>query len=82
MEQETLIAQLRTELRTVKPKLPESIAPNDHFRQDWGLDSLELVEYVARIEQHYKILIPDEDLAALHSLYASAQYVQQKIAAA
>ncbi len=80
MSNELLIAKLRTELRGIKPLLPEDLASTDHFRNDWNLDSLELVEFVARIEQQYNIMIPDEDLSVLISLQASAVYLQSKLA--
>ncbi|MFN0175386.1 MAG: acyl carrier protein [Saprospiraceae bacterium] len=79
MSNEQLIAQLRNELRGIKPLLPDDLAATDNFRNDWNLDSLELVEFVARIEQQYSILIPDEDLAELVSLQASAKYLQAKL---
>jgi len=79
MSNEQLIYQLRNELRGIKPVLPENFPATDNFRHDWDLDSLELVEFVARIEQQYNILIPDEDLPTLISLHAAAAYVQNKL---
>lgn len=79
MEQYEIIAQLRTTLRDVKPQISDAIGNTDNFRDDWGLDSLELVEFVARIEQSFKILIPDKDLKELYSLNATAAYLQVKM---
>lgn len=77
-----MIAQLRITLRDVKPQISDAIGNADNFRDDWGLDSLELVEFVARIEQSFKILIPDKDLQELYSLNATAEYLQGKMIAA
>ncbi|MCC6287466.1 MAG: acyl carrier protein [Chitinophagaceae bacterium] len=82
MEQNEIIAQLRTTLYDVKPQISAAIANADNFRDDWGLDSLELVEFVARIEQSFKILIPDKDLKELYSLNATATYLRSKMIAA
>lgn len=68
---------LLRELRNVKPGLPEQFPENDHFRNDWNMDSLELVEFVARIEQHFEIMIPDEDLTGLYSLKATDDYLKR-----
>lgn len=81
MEQNDIITQLRTILRVVKPQISELIGVEDHFRDDWGLDSLELVEFVARIEQAFKVIIPDKDLTELFSLNATASYLHSKIVA-
>ena len=51
------------------------------FRFDWQLDSLDLVEFVARIEQRFKIIIPDEDLPQFVSLAASEQYIRAHLPA-
>lgn len=79
MEQNEIIAQLRTTLHDVKPQISNAIRDADNFRDDWGLDSLELVEFVARIEQSFKMLIPDKDLPELYSLDATAAYLRNKM---
>ncbi|MFT3948720.1 MAG: acyl carrier protein [Agriterribacter sp.] len=82
MEHNEIIAQLRTTLYDVKPQISNAIGNEDNFRDDWGLDSLELVEFVARIEQSFKMLIPDRDLKELYSLNATAAYLRSKMIAA
>lgn len=75
-------ALLRRELKSIRPKLPPDDLPAaDHFRDDWRLDSLELVEFVARIEQQFGILIPDKDLPRFISLDATAGYIQKRLPA-
>ena len=82
MKNDEIINKLRLELSIVKPKIAGDIKNADNFRDDWGLDSLELVEFVARIEQSFKILIPDKDLKELYSLNVTAAYLQNKIVTA
>lgn len=81
MQEHDIIQQLRVELSIVKPRIAGEIRDSDSFRDDWGLDSLELVEFVARIEQTFKILIPDKDLQEFYSLSATAAYLHSKMIA-
>lgn len=76
-----LIEKLKMELIDVKPTLPTDLDPDDHLKNIWGLDSLELVEFVARIERTYKMIIPDEDLKCFTSLSASSEYIHKRLAA-
>jgi acyl carrier protein len=77
--QEQLILNLRNELRIIKPILSKDLPATDDFRKDLNLDSLDLVEFIARMEQNYNIMIPDEDLPQFISLQASAKYIQSKL---
>jgi acyl carrier protein len=79
MKTEQIITTLREEIKSIKPKLPDELPANSHFKFDWNLDSLELVEFVARIEQDFSMLIPDEDLEKFISLDATAQYIQNRL---
>lgn len=81
MTDDALLPFLRQELKNIKPRLPDDLPSHSHFKDDWGLDSLELVEFVARIEQKFGILIPDEDLPGFISLDATAQYIQNRLPA-
>jgi acyl carrier protein len=46
------------------------------------LDSLDLVEMVARLEQATGIFVPDEDFPQLKSISATADYVRARRLAA
>lgn len=78
MNTQSLLDTLRAQLVRIKPILPSDIPAGDNLRQDWGVDSLELVEFVARIEQDYRIMIPDQDLAQLQTLEMTADYIQNR----
>jgi acyl carrier protein len=77
-----LITFLRDELRAIKPALPAELPASANYLGDLNLDSLDLVELVARIEQSYGVMIPDADLPALVSLDATVRYVLARVAAA
>lgn len=70
---------LRRYIKMIKPKSPVGLSADSQFRSDWQLDSLDLVEFVARIEQKFKIMIPDEDLPQLVSLVATEQYIRARL---
>ena len=73
-----VIRLLRMTLRQIKPRLPENFDAHDNFKQDWGLNSRDLVEYVARIEQHFMITVPAEDLEQMVSIQAVLNYLFSK----
>lgn len=73
-----MIADLQTMLIQVKPALPPNFPPTDHFKEDWQLDSLDLVEYIARIEHRFQLPIPDTDLEKLTSIAAIEKYLLQR----
>lgn len=63
----------------MKPRLPAGWPAAAYYRDDLNLDSLDLVELVARVEQRYGFLIPDEDLQGLVSLDATADYLMTRV---
>ena len=70
-----VLAFLREELRLIRPALPATWPDDARFKSDLGLDSLDLVELVARAEQRFERYIGDQDLPALVSLAAMADYL-------
>jgi len=54
---------------------PLKIAPNSHFANDLGLDSLDTVEVVMAIEEEFSIEIPDKDADAIHSVDKAVEYI-------
>ena len=65
----------------MKPALPDDLSSSSDFRRDLRLDSLDLVELVARIERRLAVMIPDEDLPQLVSLEAFARYLERRAVA-
>ena len=74
-----ILNALRSQLVQVKPTLPADMPAHDAFRQVWSLDSLELVEFVARIEQKFQLIIPDADLELFTDLQSTAGYISSRL---
>jgi 3-oxoacyl-[acyl-carrier-protein] synthase II len=74
-----VLTALRADLKRVKPSLPDTLPAADDFRFDWQLDSLDLVEFVSRIEGSFDLVIPDDDLQLFVSLDATAQYIRARL---
>lgn len=74
-----MITFLRNTLHQIKPSIPSEIPLEDHFKNTWGLDSLDLLEFVARIEQKFSLLIPDEDLEGMINMQAVVQYLDTRL---
>ncbi len=70
-----VIDVLRVEIRKVKDTLPLAIAPDALLMTDLGLDSLDVVEFVARVEEVYRVSVSDEDWQELTTLQQIADYV-------
>jgi acyl carrier protein len=70
----TIINTILTHFRDVKPKL--EIDSNDsNFKEELGVDSLDMAEFVARIEQEYRIEIPDTDWSQIATVNLMAEYI-------
>lgn len=82
MDPDRILSLLRADLKRVKPSLPDEFPIADDFTMDWQLDSLDLVEFVSRIEGTFSILIPDEDLPGFVSLEATLAYVHARLGGA
>lgn len=67
------------ELRAIRPSLPRELPLAARYHADLNLDSLDLVELVARIEQRYRVKVPDIDLAHFRSLEATLQYLTARV---
>ncbi|MBU2940122.1 acyl carrier protein [Lacinutrix sp. C3R15] len=71
----TIINTILLHFKDVKPKL--KIASNDaHFKQELGVDSLDMAEFIARIEQEYRIEIPDADWPQIATVNLLAEYIR------
>ncbi len=57
--------------------IPETaITDQTHFSRDLGLDSLDNVDLVMRLEQTFGIRIPDEDYSKLTTMQEVIDYLQ------
>jgi acyl carrier protein len=74
-DREDVLEILREELRAVNDEIPAVIEPDDRLEEAVGLDSLDIIEFVARIEYRYHVLVPDDDWQQLTTLDAIADYM-------
>lgn len=54
----------------------ETITENASFKEDMGVDSLDLFELVMALEEEYDLEIPMEDLEKLNTVGEVAAYIQ------
>jgi acyl carrier protein len=57
---------------------PTAVTNDVHFVKDLGLDSLDLVDLMMRLEQEFGIRIPDEDYAKLATMNSLLNYLEQE----
>ena len=74
-------SNIRRELKAIRRDLRPDFDDDADFQNELGLDSLDLVEMVARLEQVTGIYVPDEDFPTLKSIAATADYVKARVAA-
>jgi len=66
-------------LQQIKPALAEPPPPEAAW-SDVGLDSLDLAELAARIEQRYRLEIPDDHWRRLANVAQLATYLEARLA--
>jgi acyl carrier protein len=54
----------------------EDVTPNARFIEDLGADSLDTVELVMALEEHFDIQIPDEDAEKIGTVGDAIQYIK------
>jgi acyl carrier protein len=52
-----------------------AIGESTRFKEDLEADSLDLVELVMELEDHYGVRIPDEEAVKIHTVGQAADYV-------
>ena len=79
LSEQAILEILFRELRKVKSGLPETIELTMEFNSDLGLDSLDIIEYIARMEQAFRVQIPDDELQGLLTPGLVLKYVQRHL---
>ncbi|MCU7807092.1 MAG: hypothetical protein KZQ73_04375 [Candidatus Thiodiazotropha sp. (ex Semelilucina semeliformis)] len=72
-----ILAVLVKELAEMKLKLPAQVPADMPFYPDMGMDSLTRVEYIARVEQAFRLQVPDDEWQSLTCLASVTEYIQQ-----
>lgn len=58
----------------------EQITPESRFKEDLGVDSLDMVELVMEFEKQFSIAIPDEAVDAIITVADAENYIRVKVA--
>jgi acyl carrier protein len=78
---DNMIDLLRAELANVVDDLPGEVPVDAALRDDLGIDSLDVLEFVSRVEYRCGVTVPDEDWPRLGTLREIAGYVLEIAAA-
>lgn len=81
MTQTEIQAILVTQLQEMEVALPEAIDENMSFMQDFKMDSLDLAEYIARMEHVFSVQVPDDEWQSLSTVGRVIDYVQARLGA-
>ena len=61
-------------------KVPrESLAPSDDFFQKLGIDSLQALELLTRLENHFHVEIPDYELQGVSDFRTLADRIRARL---
>jgi acyl carrier protein len=65
---------LRAELHDVNAEIPGALPKDKELIAELGIDSLDIVEFVARLEYRFRFVVPDDEWQQLATLDAIAVY--------
>ena len=75
----TVAIQIRTALAQHLKRDVGKVRPTDRLREDLGLDSLAMIELLFKIEEHFDLEIPNEDLSRITTVADVTAYVEEKL---
>ena len=64
--------------KTLKGVDTSSVTMETKFEEDLGADSLDLVELIMELEEHYDVTIPDEDAQSISSVGDVVAYIEKR----
>jgi acyl carrier protein len=64
--------------KTLKGVDTSSVTMETKFEEDLGVDSLDLVELIMELEEHYDVTIPDEDAQSISSVGHVVAYIEKR----
>ncbi|RAK66660.1 hypothetical protein DLM85_10595 [Hymenobacter edaphi] len=65
---DTLHLTVYQQLQAMLPQLSADASPALHLQDDLGLDSLDVVELVIRLEQRFEVELPDAEIGGWRTL--------------
>ncbi|MGH7936034.1 MAG: acyl carrier protein [Chthoniobacterales bacterium] len=57
----------------------EQLAPDDDFFKKLGINSLQALDLLTRLEQHFHIELPDYELAGVSNFRVLAERIQSRL---
>ncbi|WP_377640119.1 acyl carrier protein [Oryzobacter terrae] len=82
MTRSDILASVREELAVAAPDVPADADPAALLGADLGVDSLAVLEVVARLEYRYGIAVPDDAWPGLTSIDAVVEHIDGALVAA
>ncbi len=79
MEREQIFAKVKEVIVEKLKVKPEQVTLDAHFIQDLGADSLDTVELIMSLEDHFKMTIPDEEAEKLDTVGKAVDYIYNKL---
>ncbi len=68
------------ELAATHFKVPrEQLAPDTDFFQKLGIDSMQALELLTRLEQHFRIELPDYEMQGVSDFRTLAERIQARL---
>ena len=58
---------------------PEKITPDSDIVEDFGADSLDVVDMITTLSDEFGVDIPDEEIENFHTVGDVVQYVEDRI---
>ena len=74
-----MLAVLRFELHKVNEEIPRDLPDDKELIAELGIDSLDIVEFVARLESRFHFVVPDDEWQQLSTLDAIAEYALDQL---
>ena len=81
MDKEQIFSKVRDVIVEKLKVKPEQVTLDAHFIQDLGADSLDTVELIMSLEDHFKMTIPDEEAEKLDTVGKAVDYIFNKLKA-
>ncbi len=82
MNRSEILSVIREELAVAAPDVPADAGTEALFGLDLEVDSLAVLEFVARLEYRYGIAVPDDAWPTLTSMDAVADFLESALVAA
>lgn len=78
MSTRSLQAEIIQALAKALKREASTIRPEDHLREDLGLDSLAVIELLFKLEEAFDLVIPDQDLPSLTTVASVSAYIEAR----